>query len=360
MKKYRQTGPSTVDSEYSALLLSWYALQGRDLPWRCTRDPYRIWISEVILQQTRVAQGTAYYLRFMERFPDVAALAGASEDEVLKCWQGLGYYSRARNLHAAARRIVSCFDGVFPVEYADVRSLPGIGDYTASAICSIAYDAPYAVLDGNVFRVLSRLFDLDWPIDTTAGRRAFLQLAEAMLDQTRPGLYNQAVMDFGAICCLPVQPHCMDCPLQARCLSFAAGHVSVRPVKRIRAKVEPRYFNYLIIECGSELLLHRREGKDIWRGLYEFPLIETSQPMEYLELVRTEPFHALFEDVEEWQFLESTLMPIHQLSHQAIHAVFYRIKVDQWSEAMRRLCVVDRSRLDDYAVPRLIERYLSR
>lgn len=360
MEENRAVASEISDADIAALLLDWYARQGRDLPWRRTRDPYRIWISEVILQQTRVAQGLDYYRRFLERFPDVAALAAASEDEVLKCWQGLGYYSRARNLHAAARQIISCFGGRFPVDYSDVRSLSGVGDYTAAAICSIAYDAPYAVLDGNVFRVLSRLFDLDLPIDSTKGKKEFQRLAQALLDPAHPGLYNQAIMDFGALCCLPSQPRCQECPLQHRCLAFGAGNVSSRPVKQGKTRVEPRYFNYLHIICGSELLLARRERKDIWQGLYEFPLIETPSPMEYLDLIRTDEFRRLFDGVGEWRLSESVVMPPHQLSHQSIRAVFYRLEVDRWSDAMRKLMVVEQAHLDSYAIPRLIERYLTR
>ena len=212
----------------SDILLDWYARHGRDLPWRRTRDPYRIWLSEVILQQTRVAQGMDYYLRFTERFPDVGSLAAAPEDEVLKLWQGLGYYSRARNLHAAARQVAERFGGVFPRSYDEVRSLRGVGDYTAAAVCSAAYDAPCAVLDGNVFRVLARLFDIDLPIDSTAGKRTFAELAQMQLDKRCPGRYNQAVMDFGALQCTPAQPGCADCPLASRCLALAAGTVAER------------------------------------------------------------------------------------------------------------------------------------
>ena len=197
-------------SEIADKLIDWYGVNGRDLPWRRTRDPYRIWLSEVILQQTRIAQGMDYYLRFVARFPDVGALAAADEDEVLKLWQGLGYYSRARNLHAAARQVVERYGGRFPAAYADVRSLKGVGDYTAAAVCSIAYDAPCAVVDGNVYRVLSRLFDLDLAIDTAEGRKAFAALADEQLDRRRPARYNQAIMDFGALQCTPANPSCND------------------------------------------------------------------------------------------------------------------------------------------------------
>ena len=204
------------------ILLDWYSREGRDLPWRRTRDPYRIWLSEVILQQTRVAQGTEYYLRFVGRFPDVRALAAASEDEVLKLWQGLGYYSRARNLHAAARQVVDDFGGRFPTTFAGVRSLRGVGDYTAAAVCSAAYSLPYAAVDGNVYRVLSRLFDIAEPIDTASGRRLFAELARSQLDERDPGRYNQAIMDFGALRCTPSPPRCGECPFGDRCLALAA------------------------------------------------------------------------------------------------------------------------------------------
>ena len=213
-------------SDISAVLIEWYGRHFRPLPWRETSDPYLIWLSEVILQQTRVAQGLDYFRRFASRFPDVRSLAAATEDEVLKLWQGLGYYSRARSLHAAARRVAERFDGVFPTGYDDVRSLPGVGDYTASAVCSIAYGQPCAVVDGNVYRVLSRLTDADVPTDTAAGKRYYAERARLLLDESRPGLHNQAVMEFGALQCVPANPDCECCPLRDRCLSLARGTVA--------------------------------------------------------------------------------------------------------------------------------------
>ena len=358
MKNNQQTYPA--DPEVASRLLEWYDREGRDLPWRRTRDPYRIWISEVILQQTRVAQGMSYYHRFLELFPDVAALASAPEDLVLKCWQGLGYYSRARNLLSAARQIMEKHGGVFPTNYADVRALPGVGDYTAAAICSIAYDEPYAVLDGNVFRVLSRLYDLDTPIDTTVGKREFSALAYSLIDRERPGLYNQAIMDFGALCCLPAQPRCGECPFRERCLALAARTVDTRPVKQGRTAVEPRYFNYLHVECGGESVLRRRGAGDIWQGLYEFPLIETTEPMEYTALAARPEFRALLGDAGTVRLAGTVTMPVHQLSHRAIHAVFHWIVVERWTPALREMLVIPRETLGDYAVSRLTERYLSR
>ena len=338
------------------ILLDWYAREGRDLPWRRTRDPYRIWLSEVILQQTRVAQGTEYYLRFTERFPDVASLAAAPEDEVLKLWQGLGYYSRARNLHAAARQVVERFGGRFPVALEEVRSLRGVGDYTAAAICSAAYDAPCAVVDGNVYRVLARLFDLDAPIDSTAGKRTFAELAQSQLDTAHPGRYNQAIMDLGALRCIPSSPRCEACPLAGRCLALAAGTVAARPVKQGKARVRDRWFNYLHVSSGDRTLLRRREGRDIWQGLYEFPLIETEGPAELPELVRLPQFRELLGDAP-WHLVRSSPLPKHQLSHQTLHAVVHRIETPSLTPAAAAMAVPTAA-LGDYAVPRLIDRYL--
>lgn len=336
------------------ILCDWYAREGRDLPWRRTRDPYLIWLSEVILQQTRVAQGMEYYLRFTERFPDVGALAAAPQDEVMKLWQGLGYYSRARNLHAAARQVVERFGGRFPVDFDDVRSLSGVGDYTAAAICSAAYGAPHAVLDGNVYRVLARLFDLDTPIDTVAGKRSFAALAQEQLDPARAGVYNQAIMDFGALQCTPAQPRCAECPLAAHCLALAAGTVALRPVKRGRMQVRERWFHYLHVTCGDRTLLRRREGRDIWQGLYEFPLVETSSPVDFRQLAATAEFRALLGDTG-WHLLRSVEMPPHRLSHQLIRAVFHRLEAEALPADAEAVAT---SSVGEYAVPRLLDRYL--
>ncbi len=338
------------------VLLEWYARHGRDLPWRRTRDPYRIWLSEVILQQTRVAQGTEYYHRFAARFPEVGALAAAAEDEVLKLWQGLGYYSRARNLHKAAKTVVEHFGGRFPERFAEVRALPGVGDYTAAAICSAAYDAPYAAVDGNVYRVLARFFDLETPIDTAAGRKAFAELAQMQLDRAQPGRYNQAVMDFGALLCTPKSPRCGECPLAERCLALAAGTVAERPVKQGRTKVSDRWFNYLHIVCGDRTLLCRREARDIWQGLYEFPMIETDGPTDFAALAAAPRFRELTGDAP-WHLVRSVDMPRHQLSHRTIHAAIHRIETPRLTPAAESLAV-ETAALGDHAVPRLLERYL--
>ncbi len=374
-------------SDIAPILLDWYARCGRDLPWRRTRDPYLVWLSEVILQQTRVAQGRDYYLRFAERFPDVRSLAAAGQDEVMKLWQGLGYYSRARNLHAAARQIVAESGGVFPRAYADVRSLRGVGEYTAAAICSAAYDEPVAAVDGNVYRVLARLFDIAEPIDTTAGRRLFAELAAAQLDTRRAGRYNQAVMDFGALQCTPAAPRCDNCPLAARCLALAAGTVGARPVKRGGAgrggrgggggagrggggvggrwpgaptAVRPRWFHYLHVVCGGDTFVRRREGRDIWQGLYEFPLVEMPEETDFLRVADAEEFRAALGGVP-WRLVRSVALPEHRLSHQRIHAVFHRIEVGASAPLRMPGCLrIAERALGDYAMPRLLENYLSR
>ncbi len=339
------------DPRIAPLLIEWYREHRREMPWRQTADPYRIWISEVILQQTRVAQGTEYYLRFTERFPNAASLAAAAEEEVLRYWQGLGYYSRARNLHAAARQVVERHGGVFPAKYEEVLALPGVGAYTAAAVCSICYGLPYATVDGNVYRVLSRLFDLALPIDTPAGRRAFAALAQSLLDPARPGLYNQAVMEFGALQCVPRSPRCGECPSAECCLASAHGTVAQRPVKTTRTAVRERWFNYLDLRCGDRTLLVRREGKDIWQGLFEYPMIETEGPAGFEELQI--PF------LPEGFILEETVdMPRHVLSHQVIHARFHRIRLDRFPDLPVSYIVA--TDLDDYPVSRLTELYRER
>lgn len=346
-------------------LIDWYIENHRPLPWRETRDPYRIWLSEVILQQTRVAQGLEYYLRFVERFPTAVDLAGADEDEVLKLWQGLGYYSRARNLHAAARQVAERHGGVFPTDYAAVRALRGVGDYTAAAIVSFSTDAPYAVVDGNVYRVASRLLDIDTPIDTTAGRKEFAAAAQRLLEEfletvgrkgEGAGRYNQAVMELGALVCTPRSPQCEACPLGTACLARRNGTVAERPVKQGRTVQTPRWFNYLhLVDRQGRTVVCRREGNDIWRGLYEFPLVETEGECDFDAL-------PLPVDGTDWVWRGAVRMPKHVLSHRIIHATFHRIELPdltagEWPEEW---CVIPVGRLDDYAVARLTELYLSR
>lgn len=344
--------------EIREVLIGWYRENRRDLPWRNTTDPYLIWISEIILQQTRVVQGLDYFNRFVSRFPDVKTLAEASEDEVLKYWEGLGYYSRARNLHAAARDIMARFNGVFPRDYKDVLSLKGIGGYTAAAVCSFAWKQPYAVVDGNVFRVLARLFDIDLPIDSGAGKKYFTELAQELLDKQHPDLYNQAIMDFGALQCVPQGPDCLFCPFRDVCRGYAAGKVDVLPVKEGKTVVKPRYFNYLYVRCDGRVLLARRSGKDIWQNLYEFPLIETSLPVDPETLQKSPEFERLFRDAGTFHVLKITRMPRHILSHRIIYSCFYEIQAERFSSAMTDYIRVLEKDVGQYALPRLLNLYL--
>ncbi len=341
-------------SHFHKKLLDWYDINHRILPWRETNDPYKIWISEIILQQTRVAQGHDYYLRFINRFPDIASLAEADEAEVLRLWQGLGYYSRARNLHAAAQQIMSEHNGIFPDNHAAVRSLRGIGDYTAAAICSFAYNQPYAVLDGNVYRVVSRLFDEETVMDTPAGKRLFHTLADEILNTHEPAQHNQAMIEFGALYCTPTNPDCVNCPLQTYCQAFAHGTVHLLPVRKPIAALKDRYLNYIVyLSAKGETLLHRREKQDIWKHLYEFPLHESDHLFTQAELTPYLPAGAHLQG-------EKTLK--HILSHQRLHARFFFVQSPELPTT-NQLPAADYIRislqaLDDYALSRLTLRAL--
>ena len=345
------------DKKHLAVRLErWFEENKRLLPWRETTDPYLIWVSEIILQQTRVAQGLDYYNRFVARFPDVAALADADEDEVLKYWEGLGYYSRARNMHAAARQVMHDFGGRFPDTYEGIRSLKGVGDYTAAAIASFAYGLPHAVVDGNVYRVFSRLFAIDTPIDTTAGHKLFAALADEWLDRRRPDVYNQAVMELGALLCLPRSPQCPVCPLSEWCEAAALGRPEAYPVKQGKSEVRPRYFNYLVIHCGDDVFISRREKRDIWRNLYEFVLIESEGALSMEELQQTASYRSLFDGVEV-KVVAHPFERRHVLSHRVIHAVFYTLEIDKASPRLASYMRVPLADVKHYAFARLTGLY---
>lgn len=341
-------------------LLNWYAESHRDLPWRRQPTPYQVWISEVILQQTRVNQGLDYYLRFVERWPTVTHLAAATEEEVLKLWQGLGYYSRARNLHQCARQVVKEYGGEFPADYEKLLKLKGIGNYTAAAIASIAFGLPCAVVDGNVYRVLSRLFDIDTPININEGQSLFAHLADELLNRKQPGLHNQALMEFGALHCTPKNPNCLHCPLQAQCLAFERQTVMQRPVKLAKTKVMTRYFNYLVIKTQGEVYLHKRSGNGIWRNLYDFPCIESEQPMTVEEVTGSEEFMQLFVGKP---FTITKVSPTftHKLTHRTLIAQFIEIKLDEKLPHIQTkdLFLTPESDLGNYPIPRLIDLYLN-
>ncbi len=336
-------------TDFHLLIADWYRQNKRALPWRNTDNGYLIWLSEIILQQTRVDQGLAYYERFAERFPDVRDLAAADEQEVLKLWQGLGYYSRARNLHSAARYIMEHHNGDFPRSYSEIRALKGVGDYTAAAISSFAFALPYAAVDGNVYRVLSRYRDIDLPIDSTEGKRFFAELAQELLPKDAPGLHNQAIMEFGALQCVPVKPDCSVCPLQHDCLAFQNGTAHLRPVKQGKTRVRKRYFNYLLIREGDRILLEKRSGKDVWQNLFQLPLIETEEAPD--------------ENTSELQTPEGTIAVKtrreqyrHILSHQHIFARFFDIGNISYPLKDNQVWIKP-DELENYPVPRLIDRF---
>lgn len=346
------------DLRISSALIKWYNNNKRELPWRETTDPYIIWISEIILQQTRVSQGFDYFVRFTTKFPTVAALANAKEDEIMKLWQGLGYYSRARNLHATAKIIMNEYNSIFPRHYKDILTLKGIGEYTAAAIASFAFNEPYAVVDGNVYRVLSRIFAIDEPIDTSTGIKTFKQLAQSLLNENEPGLHNQAIMEFGALQCVPVSPDCNSCPLSILCLAYARNRVKLYPVKKGKTKVRSRYFHYFDISSGDHTYLHKRTAKDIWQNLYELPLIETEEDIAIEELLNTDAFRGLFPFKEDIS-LKQVVRLKHVLSHQIIYAVFYRISLPfKDIELDDNLIKIKKKDADLYPVSRLVHKYL--
>lgn len=343
-------------NEFATTIERWYNEHKRDLPWRETTDPYQIWISEIILQQTRVAQGYAYFLKFMERFPTVKSLAEAPEDEVMRLWQGLGYYSRARNLHEAARMIASREDG-FPKTYEEVRALKGIGEYTAAAICSFAYGLPYAAVDGNVYRVLSRWLGIDTPIDTVTGKKLFSKWANQLLDTQHPGLYNQAIMDFGALQCLPQSPDCSTCPLEVSCVARKEGCVDKLPVKSHRTKVLPRYFNYIYVRAGAFTFIHKRTDDDIWKNLYELPLVESDTPWTEEELYGSDKLQAWIVPRETPTFRCLQREIKHVLSHRVIYATFYEVILPEDTHSFAGFERIKINELEEYAVPRLLHRF---
>lgn len=318
---------------FSTTLLNWFALNGRDLPWRHTKDAYAIWLSEVILQQTRIQQGMDYWLRFVRRWPRVEDLAAATEDEVLREWQGLGYYSRARNLHAAAQQIAA--NGSFPNTLDGIKKLKGVGDYTAAAIGSIAFGLPAAVVDGNVYRVLARHYGIDTPINTTQGKRLFTELAQSLLPVDQPASFNQAMMDFGAIQCTPTSPKCVLCPLQESCEAFRSGRVGELPVKEKKLTIQTRRFTYMYIRCQGKTAIRKRAAGDIWQGLWEPVLAEECGMLAGAKLLR--------KDVK------------HVLTHRILLADFYLLETEAFPTLPEGYIWIDETELDKYAVPRLIE-----
>lgn len=364
---------------FATTIIKWYTVNKRDLPWRNTNNPYLIWLSEIILQQTRVDQGMPYYIKFTENFPTLLDLAAADEKKVLKLWQGLGYYSRARNLHTTAKYIASQFKGVFPDNYNEIIKLKGIGQYTAGAIASFAFNEPQPVVDGNVFRVLSRYFGIDKPIDSTIGKNYFYALAKELLDKKKPALFNQAIMEFGAMQCTPKNPLCATCPLNNSCIALEKKLVHLLPVKAKKTKVSHRFFYYLVIEKGSKLYIKQRVDTDIWKGLYDFPLIEAPAELSINNLTEAKVLTEIFGN-SSYVLKSVSETYKHILSHQRIFARFLSFSytdkktpfstVNTLKKPLKNSIsnevkfhftgceLIFKSALKNYAIPRLIERYI--
>lgn len=344
---------------FSQEIINWYQANKRDLPWRHTNDPYVIWLSEIILQQTRVEQGLPYFYRFVEQYPDIAAFAHAEEGEILRLWQGLGYYSRARNMHKAAKMIIEDHNGIFPSAYNTLIKLKGIGDYTAAAIASFSANEAKPVLDGNVFRVLSRYFGVEEPINTPKGKKIFYELALEMLDKQYPAIYNQSVMEFGALQCKPQKPNCEICPLNAGCYAKKTNKVNLLPVK-IKGRIsKDRYFYYFLIteEKNDSIAMRKRGPKDIWENMYEFPLIEQKGPLSITELKNSKEFIRLFGDDAELNLISTPKK--HVLSHQNIYATFLEVsKISKDSNKKGGWDYVLLKDLDTLAKPKLIFAFL--
>jgi A/G-specific adenine glycosylase len=337
-------------------ILLWYEKNFRELPWRSTKDPYKIWLSEIILQQTQVSQGWSYYDKFVLKYPKIQDLAKATEEEVLKMWQGLGYYTRARNLHKTAKLISDEYQGIFPDNYVILSKLPGIGDYTASAILSFAYQKPFPVLDGNVFRLLSRLYDIHLPINEAKNRQVFKDILDSLITGVNPSDFNNAIMELGAMVCRPENPKCNVCPVALHCLALKKGTIGSLPVKLKKAKPSVRHFNYVYIRQDNSFYLVKREGKDIWKNLYQLPLIESEAQMNEKQMQQALSSEWLLEGAYT---LNRQSLSKHLLTHQTIHATFWELNVEGRPAFMDDTYKkVNLKNYTKYPVPVLIENFL--
>jgi len=344
--------------DFTSTIINWYNKNKRDLPWRSTKDPYYIWLSEVILQQTRVDQGMAYYFAFIREFPTIKKLAAAPEEKVMKLWQGLGYYSRARNLHATAKFIAVELKGNFPKTHDEIIKLKGIGPYTAAAIASIAFEQPHAVVDGNVYRVLARVFGVKTPIDSTKAKKEFYELANELLDKKRPALFNQAIMEFGAMYCKPKNPDCSNCIFNGTCIAYAKKLVDVLPLKEKKTKVRDRYFNYIVLRHKNKLIIKKRTEKDIWKNLYDFPLIETNTELKESALLKTSEWKNII-GKNKFNIRSVSKTHKHVLSHQNIYARFWEVEMNTALTKSKELLIIDKKDFGSFAIPRLVDIYMN-
>ncbi|WP_055447043.1 A/G-specific adenine glycosylase [Lacinutrix mariniflava] len=337
-------------------LINWYSVNKRDLPWRNTTNPYFIWLSEIILQQTQVVQGLPYYVAFTTNYPTVFDLANAEESQILKLWQGLGYYSRARNLHASAKYIVADLNGVFPSTYNEIIKLKGVGDYTASAIASISFNEKTAVVDGNVYRALSRIYGISTPINTGKGFKEFKALAQELIDKKEPATFNQAIMEFGARQCKPKNPDCAVCPFNGKCIALQKDSISELPVKLKTLKVKKKYFNFIVLlSLDQKTILEKREGKGIWQNLYQFPLIETVKPIDIATIETELMGFSILKNKKYSVSLYNEVDIVHKLSHQHLFTKFWIVTTDQKLPEG-----VSVEKITDFPVPILIGNFIER
>lgn len=351
---------SDNEAFFRGALLNWYDPDRRPMPWKAIADPYQIWLSEIILQQTRVEQGLPYFERFVAAYPTVKDLAAAEDEMVMKLWEGLGYYSRARNLLKAARMVVAEHEGEFPDTYNGLRSLPGIGPYTAAAIASFAFGRQVAVLDGNVFRILSRFYDDPSPIDTGKGRKHYQELVDLLLGDAEARLFNQAIMDFGALVCTPRKAACSTCPLSEKCGALAAGTVYQLPVKEKKLKRRTRYFHFLILNDGEErTVIEQRAEKDIWESLFQFPLIETEEGNVEANALQRHASWPTWLPADGLQFVKRSAPAKHQLTHQTIITVFHHFSWETMPQKLDGKIILENKMFKNYAFPRVVTRYLA-
>ena len=341
--------------QFSETLLLWYERHGRHLPWRGTGNPYHVWLSEIILQQTRVAQGTAYYYRFLEHFPSITALANAPLEEVMKCWQGLGYYTRARNLHKAAKLLVAEYNGNLPADYEQLKRIPGLGPYAAGAVASFAYNLPAPAIDGNGYRVLARVFGLFAPPYKSAGQRSFRELCLKEMDKTRPGDFNQALIDFGALQCIAHGVQCTECPMTRFCYAYQYDKQEVLPLRAPSIVRRIRYFQYGILLDGEYTYLELRRAKDIWHSLYQFPLWETKAPMSSEQFVAYEPLQTLIGT--DYTLKEKVLDIVQKLTHQELHISFFVLNCRLKKQIPTNYLRILRERIKEYPMPATLVRY---
>ena len=347
-----------LKNKFSTLLIKWDREKNkRKMPWKGEKDPYKIWLSEIILQQTRVEQGLNYYNNFINKFSDIHKLAKTADATIFKLWEGLGYYTRCRNLIATARYISKDLKGEFPSSYEEIKALKGIGPYTAAAISSFAFNLPYAVVDGNVFRVLARFFGIKMPIDTMAGKRIFSNLANELLNKKQPALYNQAIMDFGAVICKPALPLCTTCVFKKHCSAFLNNKINELPVKEKKVSIRKRWFYYLILEYSNEIAIRQRDEKDIWQDLYEFPLIESSIELDKKDILRALEKKKWLSK-KEYEMISVSSIYKQQLSHQLIMGRFIKLKLKQKKTLPNFWLWVSGKKVDKYPFPQFINQYL--